>query len=166
MEHAIRHHIKKKLDEDPVYYQKLSERLEEILKKFEERWEQLALALADFTKEVGKGRQKDDETGLDPVLYAPFYDLLKEEREEEAPVRGADAKRLADLTVQMVEQIVRDGVSVVGFWRNATRQEELRAQLFMFLDDNEIVDFERCDAVADRLMELTKANHGKLLRDE
>jgi type I restriction enzyme, R subunit len=29
MEHAIRHHIRKKLDEDPVHYQKLSERLEE-----------------------------------------------------------------------------------------------------------------------------------------
>ena len=29
MEHAVRHHLKKKLDEDPVFYQKLSERLEE-----------------------------------------------------------------------------------------------------------------------------------------
>ena len=166
MEHATRHHIKKKLDEDPVYYQKLSERLEEILEKFGEEWEQLALALADFTKEVVQGRQKDDETGLDPVLYAPFFDLLKEEREKDAPVRGADAKWLAKLTVQMVENILRDDVSIVGFWKNATRQEELRARLFMFLDENEIVDFDRCDAVADRLMELAKANHGKLLREE
>ena len=31
---------------------------------------------------------------------------------------------------------------------------------------NEIVEFDRCDAVADRLMELAKANHGKLLREE
>ncbi|MEE8523046.1 MAG: hypothetical protein V3T72_03870 [Thermoanaerobaculia bacterium] len=30
MEHAVRHHIRKKLDEDPVHYRKLSERLEEI----------------------------------------------------------------------------------------------------------------------------------------
>ena len=151
MEHAIRHHIKKKIDEDPVYYQKLSERLEEILKKFEERWEQLALALAEFTKDVTEGRRKDDETGLDPVLYAPFFDLLKEEREKESPVHGADAKWLAELTLEMVERILRDGVSVVGFWKNAMSQDELLGQIFKFLDDNEIFEFERCDLIFELL---------------
>ena len=71
-----------------------------------------------------------------------------------------------NVEVQMVEHVLRDGVSVVGFWKNAIRQEELRGRVFRFLDDNEIVEFDRCDAVADRLMELAKANHGKLLREE
>lgn len=166
MEHAARHHIKKKLDEDPVHYQKLSERLEEILEKFGENWEQLAFALAEFTEEVTKGRQKDKETGLDPVLHAPFFDVLKQEREKQTPVHGADAKWLSDLAVQMVDRIIQDGISVVGFWRNAPRQDELRSRLFMFLDENEIVDFDRADVVADRLMELARANHDKLARDQ
>jgi type I restriction enzyme R subunit len=55
MEHAIRHHIKKKLDEDPVHYQKLSERLEEILNKFGESWEQLAIALEGVRRGGGQG---------------------------------------------------------------------------------------------------------------
>ena len=166
MEHAIRHHIKRKLDADPVYYQRLSERLEELLAKFGENWEQLALALRDFVDEVKKGRQKQgDGLGLDPQLHAPFFDVLKEEREKETPVQGVDAQWLAGLVVEMVEQVVRQEIRVVGFWKNATRQDELRSRLFIVLDDSEIAGFERLDAVADRLMELAKANHERLVRE-
>ena len=45
MEHAARHHIRTHIPEDPVYYGKLSERLEEILQQFEDNWEQLVIAL-------------------------------------------------------------------------------------------------------------------------
>jgi len=162
MEHAARSHIKKNLDEDPVFFQGLSDRLEEILQAFGEDWEQLALALADFVEEAKRGRTKDDELRLDPELHAPFFDLLKQEREKEAPVRGADKKWLADLAVDLVERVVRPAVNVVAFWTNPPRQEELRGQIFMFLDEGEIVDFDRADAVADRLMELAKANDRKL----
>lgn len=162
MEHALRHHISKHLDEDPVHYQRLSERLEEILARFGEDWKQLALALRDFVDEVYQGRKRDEEIGLDPKLHAPFYDLLKQEREKQTPVEGADVRWLADLTVRMVEEI-RSEVSVVGFWKNPTRQDELRGHLFLFLDENEVVDFDRCDAVADRLVELAKANHERLV---
>lgn len=164
MEHAARSHIKTKLEEDPVFYQGLSDRLEEILQKFGDEWKQLALALADFVEQVKKGRGKDDDVGLDPELHAPFFDLLKQEREKEAPVRTEDVKWLADLAVQLVESVVRPAVHVVGFWKNAPRQEELRGQIFMFLDESEIVDFDRADEVADRLMELAKANDHKLTR--
>jgi type I restriction enzyme R subunit len=162
MEHAARSHIKKKLDEDPVHYQGLSDRLEDIIQKFGEDWQQLVIALADFVEEVKKGRKKDDDTGLDPELHAPFFDLLKQEREKEAPVGAADVQWLAKLAVDLVERVVRPTATVVGFWKNASRQEELRSEVFMFLDENEIVDFDRADAVADRLMELAKANDHKL----
>ena len=164
MEHAVRSHIRKKLDEDPVHYQGLSDRLEEILQKFGNDWEQLVLALADFVQEVKKGREKDDEIGLDPDLHAPFFDLLKQEREKEAPVRGQDVQWLGNLAVELVERVVRPAVDVVGFWQNAPRQEEVRGRIFIFLDESEIVDFDRADAVADRLMDLAKANHHKLTK--
>lgn len=165
MEHAVRHHIKKKLDEDPVFYQKLSERLEEILYKFGEDWDQLALALKDFIDEVKKGRkQEDSAAGLDPQIHAPFFDVLKQERGKQGPVNAADTKWLAQLALDMVERLIRDAVSNVGFWKSAPRQEELRGRLFVFLDDNSIVDFDRADEVADRLMDLAKANQHKLSR--
>lgn len=165
MEHAARHHIKKKLDEDPVYYQKLSERLEEILEKLGEDWEQLVLALAEFVDEVKQGRPaEDDALALDPQLHAPFFDLLKQAREREAPVHGADAKWLADLAVGLVDRVVRPEIRSVGFWKNAPRQEELRGRIFMFVDENEVVSFDHADALADQLMELAKANHDKLTK--
>ena len=37
------------------------------------------------------------------------------------------------------------------------------AKIFVFLDDNEIVHFDHADAVADRLMDLAKANQQKLV---
>ncbi len=165
MEHAIRHHIRKKIDEDPVHYQKLSERLEEILHKFGENWEQLAIALKDFVEDVKKGRKKEETlAGLDPQVHAPFFDVLKEERAKQAPVTAADAKWLADLTVDMVDRLIRDTVSNVGFWKSTQRQVELHGQLVVFLDDAGVVDLERADALADRLMDLAKANHDKLAR--
>jgi type I restriction enzyme R subunit len=165
MEHAIRHHIRKKLDEDPVHYQKLSERLEEILHKFGDNWEQLALALQEFVEQVTRGRKQDESVpGLDPQIHAPFFDILKEERGKTAPVSNKDQQWLAELTLDMVERLVRDEVSNVGFWKSAIRQDELRGKIFVFLDDNNVVDLDRADAVADRLMDLAKANHGRLTR--
>lgn len=165
MEHAIRHHIKKKLDEDPVHYQKLSERLEEILHKFGDNWEQLALALHEFVERVTKGRKQEDGiAGLDPQIHAPFFDVLKEERGKTAPVSKKDQHWLAELTLDMVERLIRDEVSNVGFWKSAIRQDDLRGKIFVFLDENNVVDFDRADAVADRLMDLAKANHERLMR--
>jgi type I restriction enzyme R subunit len=165
MEHAIRHHIKRKLDEDPVHYQKLSERLEEILSKFGDSWEQLALALQEFVEQVTKGRQQDEGIpGLDPQIHAPFFDILKEERGKMSSVSKKDERWLAELTIDIVDRLIRAEVSNVGFWKSATRQEDLRGKIFVFLDDNNVIDFDRADAVADRIMDLAKANHTKLTR--
>ncbi|MBL9027441.1 MAG: type I restriction endonuclease subunit R [Myxococcales bacterium] len=163
MEHAVRHHIRKKLDEDPVHYQRLSERLEEILKKFGENWEQLALALKDFVDEVKKGRTTEEtQTGLDPMRHAPFFDILKEERAKFGPVTKRDQEWLASLTRDLVDGPVTAAVSNVGFAKSATRQRELHGELFQFVYDTEIVDLDHADAVADRLLELAKANISKL----
>lgn len=162
MEHAARHHIKKHMDQDPIYYQRLSERLAEILKKFGENWEQLVLALKGFTEEVTTGRTVDD-SGLDPQTQAPFFDILKQERLKDGPVSGADSRWLASITVELVG-VLQGEIGLVGFWKNANAQAVLRGHVFSFLDDKNVVEFERIDAVSDRLMELAKANHNKLLK--
>jgi type I restriction enzyme R subunit len=98
MEHAIRHHIKKKLDEDPVHYQKLSERLEEILKKFGENWEQLALALKDFVEEArpraDRGRTRAS-TGTRPADPRPVLRPPASRSASKRPVQAADLRSMA-----------------------------------------------------------------------
>ena len=162
MEHALRHHIRQNRDADPVHYQRLSERLEEILKEHGDNWEQLALALRSLTEEAEKGRQKDD-SGLDLQTEAPFFAVLEEERAKDRPVPSADARWLAQLTVQLVA-LIRAEIRVVDFWKNTHAREVLRGAVFTFLDDHEIVPFEHADAVADRIMELAKANHARLAK--
>lgn len=159
MEHAARHHIKKHMAEDPVYFQKLSERLEEILKECGQNWAQLTLALKPFLNEVKAGRTVDN-SGLDAV-EAPFFDLLKQELEHDHKLHEKERAQLMQYTRDVV-RLIREESRLVGFWRNAMRQEELRGQVFTFLTDLDLVEFSRADEVSDAIMELAKANQSKL----
>lgn len=176
MEHAARYHISKHMQEDPVYYKKLSERLEEILKSFEDDWERLVEELREFTAEVRAGRP-GDETGLDPKTQAPFFGILIEEvagvgeavrrdgggREEgEVWIDQDVVDRLVSVTIELVDHI-RQEIRRVDFWRNPSLQDELRSWIVRFLDDHDVVPFEKQARVADRIMELAKARHGYLV---
>jgi type I restriction enzyme R subunit len=166
MEHAIRYHLREHWDQDPEHYSRLSERLEEIIEELGEQWEQLALALADLLPDVRAGRQADD-SGLDPVTEAPFYDLLKRELTDEGrPVSSPGEALLRELTVDLVLRIKAE-ISLVGFWHNAYAQNTLRAWLARrlaepMIDGEDLFDFARTGPVADRLVELAKANHARL----
>ena len=98
-----RYHLRVHFAEDPVYYRKLSQRLEEILRHFEENWEALVAALREYTRDLRAGRPADA-IGLDPRTQAPFMSLLVEQR----PMRKSpahDLPTLAQATGQMVEAI-------------------------------------------------------------
>ena len=45
IENAIKHHIKVNIEDDPEYYKNLSERLEDIIKKHDEKWDELVQML-------------------------------------------------------------------------------------------------------------------------
>ncbi|GDY33347.1 hypothetical protein GTS_49800 [Gandjariella thermophila] len=166
MEHAIRHHIREHLDEDPEHYESLSERLEHILTTFEGQWEQLADALRDFLPKVRAGRQADD-SGLDPHTEAPFYGLLKQEMQRHGTPVAANADHaLRQITVDLVRRI-KDDISVVGFWENAYAQEALHKAVVRKLDGQqvdgeELFEWERLPEIAGRVVELAKANRMRL----
>jgi type I restriction enzyme R subunit len=174
MEHAIRHHLREHLDTDPEHHRRLSERLEEIIAELGDQWDQLALALADFLPEVRAERAPDD---IDlTAVELPFYDLLRRERAEHGgrggegedgeEVSGAVAELLRELTIFLVEHI-RSEIVRVGFWRNAHAQNALRGWIATrladpMIDGEDLFEFERTAALADRLVELAKANHAAL----
>lgn len=162
MEHAARYQIRKHFDEDPVYYKKLSEKLEEILQRFQDDWEQLELALREYTREFRQGRQEEQDEGLDPRTQAPFFDLLVEalgkEKQELAP---GEREQLIRVTVEMVEHI-RQEIRAVDFWRNDQAQELLRGWIVDRLDEENIVPFDRQEKVACDVVQLAKNRHGSL----
>jgi len=161
MEYAIRHHISVHLDEDPVYYGKLSERLEEILQDFRDNWEALAKALREFTGEVQAGRPAD-KTRLDPKREAPFLSLLLEaacvDRESEEFLM-----QYAKATVEMVDHISKEIVHV-DFWRSRVAQDELRGWIVRFLDERGLIPLDKLPEVADRIVQTAKHNHARLVK--
>lgn len=183
MEHALRYHIRKRFDEDPVFYGRLSERLEKLLRDLEGQWEALVDGLFALREEALAGRQ-EDHTGLDPDTEAPFYAVLLREVLRAKPGSAAELTgsgagpasgtsnapdeklqaRLIDATVEMVEHI-RQEISAVDFWNSPHRRTVLRNWIIQFLDDADgLVPFERLEHVADLLLELARTNHDKLTR--
>lgn len=160
MEHAARYHISKNFQEDPAYYKKLSERLEEILERFQDKWAELVEALRQFTEDLRQGRPAD-ETGLDPRTQAPFLGILVEEVHPGQELLDIELNKLAAITIEMVEHI-RQEIRIVDFWRNAHAQNLLRGWIVRFLDDEDVIPFSRQQAVSDRILELAKHLHGKL----
>ncbi|MBI3943021.1 MAG: type I restriction endonuclease subunit R [Chloroflexi bacterium] len=163
MEHAARHHIHVHYQEDPAYYKKLSQRLEEILQRYQDNWDEQEAALRPLVRDMRQGRPAD-QSGLDPQTQAPFWGLLVEEvggsPASLAPEKQAE---LAGLTVELVEHI-RQEIRAVDFWRNAHAQELLRSWTVRFLDDHEVVPFHRLQPVADRIVELAHHRHESLVR--
>ncbi|MFI8565178.1 type I restriction endonuclease subunit R [Rhodococcus sp. NPDC078407] len=155
MEHALRFHIRKNFDEDPARYSKLSERLDDILKTLIDKWDQLALALTELL-----GDAQDDGSGNavheDP-LVARFYGLL--EAEFATGEKLSEEVRL-DI-VHLAQKIVLDvemQASIVRFWQNPHKQNFLRRQLIHTIDDRDLFPFDEQAPLADKLMELAKAN--------
>lgn len=158
MEHAARHFINARLEDDPVYYRRLSEKLEELLKAHEEHWDALVEALMAFIEHMQSGRPADT-TGLDPRTEAPFFSLLID----------AQTQKLADLSEQQITRLIQGTVSVVevlrertaipDFWRNQVQQEQVRGWLVTYLDDHDLIGFSACERVADELMNLARRLH-------
>ena len=158
MEHAVRHHIRARIDEDPVYYRKLSERVDEILDRLEDRWDQIAFEFEEIIDEINAGRTDQDETGLDPATELPFHNQMA----EKVATSQADAsEQLIALTTQLVARIRRI-IGVVGFWDNAIKQDELRKAIKLMLDDSDLFPFSSLDELATELVALAKANQHRL----
>jgi type I restriction enzyme R subunit len=154
MEHALRHHIREKYDEDPARYRKLSERLGEILEALEGKWGQLALAIGELIDEaVSDGTDTGDELNF---VERRFFGLLEEEFPGPLDEEG-DHEQLVAIAVDVVEHI-RLETRKVGFWTNTTAQEDLRKWLVVHLDGQGLFSLAQCRKVADRLISLARAN--------
>ena len=167
MEHAIRSHIRKHLDEDPVKYGKLSERLKELLEKLDGQWKEQLEAFEGLIGELQEGHAVEGEDLPDlPPHYLPFLRLLTQAKlGDDAKPDTATAATLTEATVELVE-IITGELRIPGFWKPAhiPDQDRLRGRLFEELFNRRLVPHDTLDALVDKLMELARANHEKLLK--
>jgi type I restriction enzyme, R subunit len=158
MEHAIRKHCKVHLDEDPVLYQKLSEKLEALIQKYKDDWDELYRHLFDLRSEAEAGRkdEKDPRSG-------PFYDLIGQIAFGKAGVPADHTATVAGLVAQVLEKLKRT-IGIINFWSNAPEVSKLKGELsdlLLFSNIEEIVG--KCDKIVTEITALAKVRHKDIL---
>ena len=153
IENAIRHHLKVNIDEDPEYYKKLSERLEDIIRRHEEKWDELVQLLLDFRDDIESDRKKEaDDLGLSSTEFS-FYNILvaelggAENIEEET---AEQAKEVVQSLVQMLDEATR----IVDFFDKWDEQRRVKREIKRVVIEN--FDESLVKPVTERFMELAE----------
>ena len=118
MEHAIRKHCKVNWESDPTQYKRFSEKLDAVLKKYHDDWEQMVLELETLRDEIDSGER----TGSDP-----FTDLIIS-----IAFDNADAEQVQDLvkpvTVKVMDTLARN-IDGLNFWERTELVDDLSSEL-------------------------------------
>ncbi|MBB6691040.1 type I restriction endonuclease subunit R [Cohnella xylanilytica] len=125
MEHAIKHEIRVKLQENPVYYTSLRERLEQILANYKQRRiddKEKAEQLQKLIDELRNRSKTIEDEGFEPHEY-PFYQLIKQEMWSEYE-NNDDIK---ELTRTLLAEI--DNLFVIEWTQKEDVKREMRSRL-------------------------------------
>jgi type I restriction enzyme R subunit len=157
IENAIKHHIKIKLEDDPEYYKSLSEKLESIIRKNEEHWEELVQLLMDFRETIEEEREaRAEELGLTETEFA-FHGILMAEITQGEGVEAIDEEMHLKIksVVQQLVSMMDEATEIVDFFQKWDEQRRVRRNIKRAIlaefDDEGIVK-----PVTDRFMELAE----------
>lgn len=124
IEHAIKHYITVHVDQDPEYYKKLSERLEEIIRQHGEKWDELVQTMLDLRDNIESDRkQQADDQGMSPTELA-FYDILVAEMGGEEALDEAAAERAQEV-VQSLVAMLEEASRIVDFFKKWDEQKRV-----------------------------------------
>jgi type I restriction enzyme, R subunit len=159
MEHALRHHITVHAGQDPTRYQRLSERLEQILTDLKDDWDAQLAAFKGLMADVVEDR-RDNPHNFSPAEYA-IYGLLMQElatsdrdvHEERFVIGTRDIIALASRTIHR-----RD------FWSKRSDVADFRSEIFEILATRKLGDLEQLEVVADKTRDVVKNNHAMIPR--
>lgn len=170
MEHAIRSHIRKHLDEDPVLYRKLSERLNKILQDLEHQWDALLAELGSLTDEIRSGASANDEpSAAVPGHVEPFLRTVVSTVAPDGTPNALEMARYQDVAaVDLVDLIVDELQSNRNIWSVQKRaaQEGLNARLFAHVMRLRpaLCSADQAGILADKLIEQARASHDRLVQ--
>lgn len=145
MEHAVKHAISVKMDENPVFYTSLLEKLQKILDETISDWIERKKKLEEFIeREVEKGTKSQSESlGLDEKEYA-FFEVVKkyilDEEVQEGSVKEESESYISNDIIELskniaidVRRVVEDNY-VVDWTNNQTKTSDIERAIFMILN--------------------------------
>ena len=159
MEHAARHHVREHLDEDPVYYGKLSE-----TDRRDPRPARRALG-ADRPGARGAGcrdQRRTQATRRTPGSTRPpsCRSTVRWPRRSTVPSPTRPSRSWRSRG-NLLPRFAGSS-AVVGFWDNPTKQDDLRKAIKRALDDSDLFTYASLDELAVELVALAKANQHRL----
>ena len=158
IEHAIKAHIKLKLEDDPEYYQSLSLRLNEIIGNYEDKWDELVRQLLLFRDGLEKEKgQKANDLGLNETEFA-FYNILNAEVVKsfgEETFSDEVHERILSLVKKLVNQF-EESSKIVGFFLKQDEIKTMQRNIKRAMIEDEFDDPDLRKIVIERFMELAK----------
>jgi type I restriction enzyme R subunit len=148
------------LAQNPAYARKMSEKLEEILRRFKDDWDTLERELRRFIQDLRKGPTPIPGA---PNITVPFVLLIADQLGGWDSISDSQKSKVVQVTVEMVERIQQE-VRKVGFWRNLYAREVLTKALVRDLDASRLFPPDKERDLAQQLVALAKENHENLTR--
>jgi len=152
MEHAIRKHCKVNMERDPGWFNHLSEKLQEIIKKYEEDVEEKYSQLSLLKQEIETGTRKDEDAFVD--LIVDNLKIVKKDVDKSAIKKVVDE----------ILEAVRSEIKLVDFWNKPHEQNILLGQIddmLLFANIDGIIDIK--EKLARDILELAKHREKELL---
>ena len=162
MEHALRKHCTVHHDEDPAFYQRLSEKVDALIDKHHEQWDLLADALAELRSEAVRGRQQGRD-GMSREATA-FYEHIAQVGFEGGAVPAGDGVAFKALMDALVTRL-QGTIGSIDFWLSPDKQKRLRGEIKAEIGKTQMASLKaRRERVAVEVMKLAKSWHDELLR--
>lgn len=158
IENAIKHHIDINLEEDEEYYKSLSAKLNEILLKKSEHWDQLVQMLLDFRDNIESDRKKAaDNLGLDDTEFA-FHNILVA---EVTRIKGNDSldENTHDEIIQITKSLVAmidEATNIVDFFKKPDEMKGMQKRIKRTIVESSFDDEELRRVLMERFMDLAK----------
>ncbi|KUO48848.1 MAG: restriction endonuclease subunit R [Desulfitibacter sp. BRH_c19] len=143
MEHTVKKHINVKIDDNPVYYTSLLEKLQQILDDTKNNWIERKKRLEEFIKnDVQKGEQQEAEAlGLSKEEFA-FFEVVKVnliEPEETGKVKEAKALYINQGVLDLAKDIAKNVAEIVksnfviDWTTNTTKTADIERAIYLML---------------------------------
>jgi type I restriction enzyme R subunit len=164
----LRTHITARLDADRTLYERFSERLEEVIRRMAEDFEQAAASLLTLADDVRGAEESGDGTGpagLDPWTEQPVYGLLCRDYEEAdgpAVPEAVDRVKAARDVTACIAVLVRSP----NFPALPEARDRVRRELRNHLESELHVDWGVTGRMANLLVDLAAERHSDFLRYE
>ena len=160
MEHAIRKHCTVHHDEDPVFYQSLSKKVDALIAQHGKQWDILAESLAELRQEALAGRQHGEE-GMSREVTT-FHDFVIQTGFASGKISDADKPAFKTLMTKTVD-ILQDTIASIDFWQNPDKQKRVRSLLKTEIARSGIEELKQNrERVAIEIMRLARNRHNEL----